>query len=95
MTKIIIDNISLELIKNIKDAFNEDEFREKCTDYFLEFDYIVGDYAYNKLRLKGFYDNKNKKAKSINNIKDLDKYIKEYCSYGCKYYVFKSEKCKY
>lgn len=91
MSKIIIDNISYELIKNVKEAFKEEDFKELCTEYFFEFDYIVGDYSYNKLRLKGFYDGNNKKIKSINNIKDLDKYIKEYCSYGCKYYVLKKK----
>ena len=54
MKKIIINNSEYELIKDIKDAFDETEFREKCTDYFYDYDYIVGDYAYNKLRLKGF-----------------------------------------
>ena len=54
--KMIINNTEYELINNYKDAFNEEEFLSKCTDYFYDYDYIVGDIAYGKLRLKGFYD---------------------------------------
>jgi uncharacterized protein YutD len=92
MKKIIINNSEYELIKDIKDAFDETEFREKCTDYFYDYDYIVGDYAYNKLRLKGFYESNNPKVKEINDIKYLDTYINEYCAYGCRYYVLKKKK---
>jgi len=89
MKKITVNNSEYELINNYKDGFNEIEFCEKCTDYFYDYDYIVGDYAYNKLRLKGFYDSNNKKVKDINNIKNFDKYIEEYCAHDCKYYALK------
>jgi uncharacterized protein YutD len=92
MDKIIVNNNEYELIKNNKDGFNEDEFYEKCTDYFYDYDYIVGDYAYNKLRLKGFYDSSNPKVKELNDIKHLDTYINEYCAYGCRYYVLRKKK---
>ena len=78
-----------EVIKNYKDAFNEEEFKEKCTDYFYDYDYVVGDIAYGKLRLKGFYDEKSKKVNKINNFKNLDIYLKNNCANDCKYYVAK------
>ena len=56
-----INNTNYELIKNYKDAYNEEEFLSKFTDYFYDYDYVVGDIAYGKLRLKGFYDNKGDK----------------------------------
>ena len=55
----------------------------------LILDYIVGDIAYNKLRLKGFYDEKNKKVKSINNYSNLENYLKENCATDCKYFILK------
>lgn len=94
MKKIELNNINYSLEKNYKDAFVFDEVKELCTDYFVEFDYIFGDYSYSKLRLKGFYDCKNKKVKDINNINNLDNYIKNYCSYDCKYFLLKKEKDK-
>lgn len=78
-----------ELIKNYRDAFNEEEFLSKCTDYFEGFDYIVGDIAYGKLRLKGFYDDKNKKAKKINKYSGVSKYLKENCANDCRYFIVK------
>ncbi|MBP3635683.1 MAG: YutD family protein [Bacilli bacterium] len=90
MEKIVnIDNIKYEIIKNYRDGFNKEEFINKCTEYFYDFDYIVGDWAYDKLRLKGFYDDFNKKSKNFNKISTLDKYLKENCAYECKYFVAK------
>lgn len=78
-----------EIIKNYRDAFNEEEFLSKCTDYFEVFDYVVGDIAYGKLRLKGFYDDENKKAKKINKYSGVSKYLKENCANDCRYFIVK------
>lgn len=86
---IEVNNKKYELIKNYKDAFDKEEFLSKCTDYFYDYDYIVGDIAYGKLRLKGFYDEKSKKVKKINNYKNLDNYLKNYCANDCKYFIVK------
>ena len=88
---IVVNNKNYELIKNYRDAFNEDEFIKKCTDYFYDYDYIVGDIAYSKLRLKGFYDNKNKRVKKINNYNNIDKYLEENCAKNCRYFILKRE----
>lgn len=87
--KIEINGKQYEVIKNYKEAFNEEEFQEKCTDYFYDYDYIVGDIAYGKLRLKGFYDEKSTKVNKINNFKNLDSYLKNNCATDCKYYIVK------
>ena len=89
---IEVEDKKYELIKNYKDAFDKDEFILKYTDYFYDYDYIVGDIAYGKLRLKGFYDDKNKKVNKINNYKNLDNYLKNNCANECKYFILK--KCK-
>lgn len=90
MKKVIkVENIQYEIIKDYRDAFNEEEFISKCTDYFFDYDYVVGDIAYDKLRLKGFYEDDNKKSKDINKISKLDDYINKSCAYGCKYFVAK------
>jgi len=84
-------NKEYKIIENHNEAFNEEEFLNKCTDYFSEFDYIVGDIAYGKLRLKGFNKNTNKNYKEINDYNKIEKYIKENCAYGCKYFIIEKE----
>ncbi|MDD4644202.1 MAG: DUF1027 domain-containing protein, partial [Bacilli bacterium] len=68
-TIIKIQDKAYQIIEDYKNGFNEDEFNSKLTDYFYDYDYIVGDWAYGKLRLKGFYDSTNKKVKDLNNYK--------------------------
>ena len=86
---IEVNNNEYELIKNYKDAFDKEEFLSKCTDYFYDYDYIVGDIAYGKLRLKGFYDEKSKKVKKINNFKNVEEYLINYCANDCKHFIVK------
>lgn len=92
--KIEVNDCEYELIKNYREAFEEGEFLEKCTDYFKDYDYIVGDIAYGKLRLKGFYDSSNKKVKKLNNYDNLDEYLKNNCAVDCRYYVLKRSDSK-
>lgn len=90
MNKIVKTEIGeYELIKNYRDAFNEESFISKCTDYFKDFDYIVGDIAYGKLRLKGFYHQDNKKVKKINNFLNVEDYLKNNCAADCKHFIVK------
>lgn len=82
-----INNRDYKVVKNYRDAFDIEEVKDKITDYYDDYDYIVGDIAYNKLRLKGFYNEKNKKVKELNNIKNLDNYLKDFCAPDCRYFV--------
>lgn len=89
MKKITIDNKTYEVINNYNDAINIDDLSGKITDYFDNFDYIVGDYSYSMVRLKGFNDKTNKYFKKINDINLLDDYIKNNCAYGCRWFCIK------
>ena len=86
---ISIDDKNYELLENYRDCFDEEEFKSYYTEYFYDFDYIIGDYAYSKLRLKGFYDDNNKKSKEYNCISNKKKYLEDNCAYNCKYFVLK------
>lgn len=88
--EIIIDNKKYEIIKNYKDALNQEDLEGKITEYYQSFDYILGDYAYGKVRLKGFNNKDNKNFKPINDYSKIDEYIKNYCAFDCKYFVLKS-----
>ena len=92
MEKVKVNENDYELIKNYKDGFNLDVLNEKYTSYFDDYDYILGDWSYGKLRLKGFCDKDNKMFKNINDINVLDDYIKKNGAYDCKYFVLKKIK---
>lgn len=94
MKKIIINDQEYELEKEYKDGFDQEETTKKMTEYFNEYDYIFGDWSYGQLRLKGFCNNQNKINNKINNISTLDKYIKDYCSFDCKYFLLKKTTSK-
>lgn len=80
-----------ELVRD-DDCFDIESVKEKITDYFIDYDYLCGDYSYDKLRLKGFYDSNNKKVRELNDIKGLSTYIRDYCSYGAKIFLLKKRK---
>ena len=89
-----INNIKYSLEKNYREGFDLESATERLTDYFYDYDYVLGDWAYGKLRLKGFYESNNKKVKPLNNIKSLDKYLKENCAVNCRYFLLKKTKEK-
>lgn len=91
MKTIEVEGNKYKLIKDYRDAFDEELFKEKYTSYFEGFDYIVGDIAYSKLRLKGFTKKNNKFNNKINDYDRVDKYIEENCAYGCRYFILEKE----
>lgn len=82
-------NNKYELYKNYKNGFNYEQTKELLSEYFDDYDYVLGDWSYGKLRLKGFCDKKNKKYKKINDIESIDEYIKDHCAYDCQYFILK------
>lgn len=86
---ITVNNIQYAIIENTNGNLEEDLLKEKITDYFENYDYIVGDWAYGKLRLKGFNDKTNKNFNSINDSSLIKSYLQQYCAYGCKYFILK------
>jgi Uncharacterized protein conserved in bacteria len=86
---VLIEQKEYHIIDDYKDGYDETEFKNKITDYFYDYDYIVGDWAYGKLRLKGFYDARNNKVKDLNNYDKVNDYLKNNCVYGCKYFIAK------
>ena len=92
MKKIILENREYEVIENIDNCFDLELTKSLYTDYFYDYDYILGDYAYNKLRLKGFCEKTNKKFNKINDIATKNDYLMNQCAYNCKYFVLKRVK---
>lgn len=86
---IVVQNAAFEVVKDVKNGFNEEAFKARYSDILNKYDYIVGDWGYSQLRLKGFFDDQNQKATFDTKISTLDEYIYEYCNFGCAYFVLK------
>lgn len=76
-----------KVVTNYREGFDFDAFKQRYQDYFAKFEFIVGDWGYDQLRLKGFYQLNKKKAPMDQTINNLDDYLKEYCNFGCRYFV--------
>ena len=88
--KVETEGIVFSLVENIKDAFNVTAFNQRFSEVLTKFDYIVGDWSNEQLRLRGFYkdDRTEEKLEKISRLQD---YLLEYCSYGCAYFVLENE----
>lgn len=73
--------------KNYRDAFQTEKLQERYSDILNRYDYIVGDWGYDQLRLRGFFNEKNRSALPDSKINTLQDYLYEYCNFGCAYFV--------
>ncbi|EUJ18077.1 YutD family protein [Listeria aquatica] len=89
---ITIQGQEYELMEDYRECFDEEKLNERFSDILLRYDYIVGDFGYDQLRLKGFFEDQNKKAAYDNKISTLKEYLYEYCNFGCSYFVLKKVK---
>ena len=88
---IMVNHQKYLVMKEEKDAIDLEALEKGLTDYFLDFDYVVGDWAYGKLRLKGFNSKTNPHFKEMNDIDKVEEYIRDYCAYGCRYFTIGKE----
>lgn len=86
---IEVQGKTYEIVEDVKNAFQESVLKERYSDILTKYDFIVGDWGYEQLRLKGFYDDQNPKAGFDTKISVLDDYLYEYCNFGCAYFVLK------
>ncbi len=86
---IILENWQFDILTDYREGFNEEALLARYSDVLLKYDYILGDWGYGQLRLKGFFDDTNQKATYETKISTLQDYLYEYCNFGCAYFVLK------
>ena len=86
---IVVEGYAYEIIKDVKEGFKEENFTARFSEVLLKYDYVVGDWGYGQLRLKGFFDDKNQKSTFDTKISTLQDYLYEYCNFGCAYFIAK------
>ncbi|MBH0231033.1 YutD family protein [Halobacillus sp. KCTC 3957] len=78
-----------EVVEDFREGFQQEEVEGRFSEILNKYDFIVGDWGYGQLRLKGFYDDQNSKATFDTKISTLEDYLYEYCNFGCPYFVLK------
>jgi uncharacterized protein YutD len=76
-----------ELVHDNKNGWNVEVFKERYSEVLERYDYIVGDWGYNQLRLRGFFKDNNAKGSKEFSIANFQDYLSEYCNFGCAYFV--------
>lgn len=90
---LLIDGHPYRLVKNYRDGFQVEQLEESFSEILLKYDYVVGDWAYEQLRLHGFYKPRpNVHLTPLQNIEYLADYLTEYCNFGCAYFVLANQK---
>jgi uncharacterized protein YutD len=75
------------LVHEHKNGWNPEAFKERYSEVLDRYDYIVGDWGYSQLRLRGFYREGHPRATKETTISSLMDYLNEYCNFGCAYFV--------
>lgn len=97
---IVVDNVVtigdkvFHLVHNYQNGFDKDKLAQRYSDIFVKYDYIVGDWGHEQLRLKGFFSSSRKKIADELKISHLEDYIKEYMNYGAAFFVLKRMRSK-
>lgn len=86
---ITIGGRTFELVLDHKGGWNPEAFRERYSEVLDRYDYVIGDWGYNQLRLKGFYRDDHPRATKDTAIGHLVDYLQEYCNFGCSYFVLR------
>lgn len=87
-----VHGLTFEVVENYRNGWNEEEFKARYSEVLNKYDYIVGDWGYNQLRLRGFFDDEHKKSTFDNKISTLNEYLYEFCNFGCAYFVLRRVK---
>ncbi|KXT74185.1 Hypothetical DUF1027 domain protein [Streptococcus sp. DD10] len=91
--KVLSEELEFVLVENVKDAFETKAFCQRFSEILTKFDYIVGDWSNEQLRLRGFYKDSQGTLENMK-ISHLEDYLIEYCSFGCAYFILENQKPK-
>lgn len=86
-TDILLSGRLYRVVVDYREAFDLEKAANRYSEVLSRYDFIVGDWGYDQLRLKGFFDTNNKRALPDQRIDTLEDYLYEYCNFGCAYFV--------
>lgn len=85
--EFLLNGHPYKLVKNYRDGFNGDQLANRFSNVLNKYDYIVGDWGYEQLRLRGFYDPSNPLFRAEQGVDTIEDYLYEDCNFGCSYFI--------
>ena len=86
-SNLLIGERQYRLVRNYREGFDAERLGERFSEVLTRYDYIVGDWGYDQLRLKGFFREDDRKSLPEQRIDTLEDYLYEYCNFSCAYFV--------
>ncbi|MGM0214991.1 YutD family protein [Enterococcus sp. AZ109] len=86
-TNLLIGERQYRIAVDYREGFDAERLGERFSEVLSRYDYIVGDWGYDQLRLKGFFRADDRKSNPEQRIDTLEDYLYEYCNFGCAYFV--------
>lgn len=83
----IINRHPYKLITDHKQGFVPEKLGQRFSSILSKYDYIVGDWGFDQLRLKGFYKNDNPNMVRSLSVDHIQDYLYEQCNFGCAYFI--------
>ena len=87
---IFINERPYRLLKNYREAYDQQKMAARFSDFLEKYDFIVGDIAADQLRLQGFYKDGTKGIARSQQISSLQDFLYEEANFGAPYFVLEN-----
>lgn len=87
---IFINERPYRLVKNYREAYNQQKMAARFSDFLEKYDFIVGDIAADQLRLQGFYKDGTKGIARSQQISALQDFLYEEANFGAPFFVLEN-----
>lgn len=85
--ELMIEGASFTLLEERGEALDVESLAARYSPVLESYDYILGDWSHEQLRLTGFYADEVPGVFFDKKINMLEDFLAEYCSFGCRYFL--------
>lgn len=86
----LLNGHQYQLLIDYRNGFDGEELAKRFSNILSKYDYIVGDWGYQQLRLRGFFDSNSPIFDASRSYDRIQDYLYEDCNFGCAYFVVKN-----
>ncbi|MGK4017285.1 YutD family protein [Weissella paramesenteroides] len=87
---IFINERPYRLVKDYREAYDQQKMAARFSDFLEKYDFIVGDIAADQLRLQGFYKDGTKGIARSQQISALQDFLYEEANFGAPFFVLEN-----